>query len=131
MPRNSLDDLIGELFGFVAGVVREVATRQLAQAQAETRKVKAKRVPQPKAPRAPKARKSERERVGPTLYETLGVDRKASATVIEAAWKAQARDLHPDRNKSADAARRMAAVNNAHDVLGDAAKRREYDRGLK
>lgn len=87
----------------------------------------------PRAPRAPKVKqpkvaKVKTQRQGPTLYEILGVDRKASAAVIEAAWKAQARELHPDRNKSADAAKRMAMVNHAHDVLSDPAKRKEYDR---
>ncbi len=85
--------------------------------------------PEVKTPKTPKPAK--RERAEPTLYQILGVDAKAEPEVIEAAWKAKARLYHPDRNKSANAAAKMQAVNAAHDVLGKPEARKVYDRDLK
>ena len=68
-------------------------------------------------------------------YETLGVSRTATTADIRQAYRALAKDLHPDRNPSPDAAERFAEVAAAYEGLGDDDKRGTYDRhgeeGLK
>ncbi len=64
------------------------------------------------------------------LYAVLGVDRKASQEDIKKAYRKLARQYHPDRNPGDSAAEeRFKEVGQAYDVLGDADKRRKYDRG--
>src|ERR1700694_5463043 len=63
-------------------------------------------------------------------YETLGVKRDASDDDIKKAYRKLARRYHPDRNpgdKQAEA--RFKEISEAHDVLGDPEKRKQYDRG--
>jgi curved DNA-binding protein len=60
-------------------------------------------------------------------YQTLGVAREASADEIKKAFRRLARKYHPDVSKEPDAAARMAEVNEAHAVLGDAERRAAYD----
>ena len=63
-------------------------------------------------------------------YEVLGVDRKASAGDIKSAYRRLAKKLHPDANKNDPrAATRFAELNAAHELLGDEAKRKAFDRG--
>jgi len=63
-------------------------------------------------------------------YEILGVDRKASAGDIKGAYRRLAKKLHPDANKNdPKAAARFAELNAAHELLGDEAKRKAFDRG--
>ncbi|XP_069730450.1 dnaJ homolog subfamily C member 30, mitochondrial [Phaenicophaeus curvirostris] len=65
------------------------------------------------------------------LYEVLGVPVTATAAQIKTAYYEQSFRYHPDRNAgSAAAAARFAAVSEAYRVLGSAALRRRYDRGL-
>src|SRR4030042_3503129 len=59
--------------------------------------------------------------------ETRGVARGASQQQIQAAYRKQARKLHPDVNKSPDAEEKFKRLNEAHEVLQDADKRRRYD----
>ena len=62
------------------------------------------------------------------FYRTLGVDKGASAKEITKAYRKLARDLHPDKNPDdAVAEEKFKEVANAYDVLGDDAKRKEYD----
>jgi curved DNA-binding protein len=61
-------------------------------------------------------------------YKVLGVDRNASDEQIKKAFRRLARKHHPDINKAPDAAARMQALNEAHDVLRDPEKRAAYDR---
>ncbi|OXB70979.1 UNVERIFIED_CONTAM: hypothetical protein H355_005190 [Colinus virginianus] len=66
-----------------------------------------------------------------TLYEVLGVSATATPAQIKAAYYQQSFRFHPDRNAgSAAAAERFAAVSEAYRVLGSAALRRKYDRGV-
>lgn len=60
-------------------------------------------------------------------YEVLGLARSASADDIKRAYRKLARELHPDVNKSPDAAKKFAEIQQAYDVLSDDAKRKEYD----
>src|SRR5271167_4505050 len=66
----------------------------------------------------------------PDYYKTLGVEKKASAEEIKKAYRKLARQYHPDRNpgdKQAEA--RFKEISQAHDVLGDPEKRKQYDSG--
>jgi molecular chaperone DnaJ len=66
----------------------------------------------------------------PDYYKTLGVDKKASADEIKKAYRKLARKYHPDRNPDdKQAEERFKEVSQAHDVLGDPEKRKQYDNG--
>ncbi|XP_068766425.1 dnaJ homolog subfamily C member 30, mitochondrial [Struthio camelus] len=65
------------------------------------------------------------------LYELLGVPATATQAQIKAAYYEQSFRYHPDRNAgSAEAAQRFTAISEAYLVLGSAALRRKYDRGV-
>lgn len=60
----------------------------------------------------------------PNHYDVLGVARDATPEEIKAAFRRKSSEHHPDKGGDADA---MAAVNRAWEVLGDAARRAQYD----
>lgn len=60
-------------------------------------------------------------------YDTLGVARGASDDDLRQAYRKMARKYHPDVSKEPDAEVRMRDINEAYDVLRDAAKRAAYD----
>ena len=64
----------------------------------------------------------------PDYYKTLGVDKKATPEEIKKAYRKLARKYHPDRNPDdKDAEARFKEISQAHDVLGDPEKRKQYD----
>jgi curved DNA-binding protein len=60
-------------------------------------------------------------------YQVLGVQRDASPDEIKRAYRKLARELHPDRNKAADAAAKFSKIGEAYEVLSDPDKRQKYD----
>jgi molecular chaperone DnaJ len=71
---------------------------------------------------------AQREWFEKDYYKTLGVDKSATAKEITKAYRKLARDLHPDKNPGdAVAEERFKELASAYDVLGDEAKRKEYD----
>ena len=63
----------------------------------------------------------------PTHYDVLGVPSSATQAEVRAAYRAAARDHHPDAGGDAG---RMRALNVAWAVLGDPVRRAAYDRTL-
>lgn len=61
-------------------------------------------------------------------YDVLGIARGASQEEIKRAFRARARQYHPDVSKEADAEERFKEVNEAYAVLSDERKRATYDR---
>lgn len=68
---------------------------------------------------------SARDFVEKDYYAALGVAKDASAADIKKAYRALARDLHPDKNPGGEA--RFKDVSEAYDVLSDPTRRKEYD----
>jgi len=65
----------------------------------------------------------------PDYYKILGVGKNASDEEIKKAYRRLARQYHPDRNPGdKQAEERFKQISQAHDVLSDADKRKQYDR---
>jgi DnaJ-class molecular chaperone len=63
-------------------------------------------------------------------YDVLGVSKGASAADIKSAFRKLAKKHHPDANKhDPKAAGRFAELNAAYEIVGDADKRKAFDRG--
>ena len=60
-------------------------------------------------------------------YETLGVDKNASADDIKLAFRRLAKKYHPDVNKEAGAEEKFKEVQEAYAVLSDEGRRKQYD----
>jgi molecular chaperone DnaJ len=66
----------------------------------------------------------------PDYYKTLGVGKNASEDDIKKAYRKLARKYHPDKNPGdKQAEERFKEISQAHDILSDPDKRRDYDRG--
>lgn len=61
-------------------------------------------------------------------YEVLGISRGASEGEIKRAFRARARELHPDVSAAPDADGRFKEVAEAYEVLSDPQRRATYDR---
>jgi molecular chaperone DnaJ len=71
---------------------------------------------------------AQREWFEKDYYGVLGVDEKASAKDIKSAYRKLSRQYHPDANPGdAAAEERFKDISAAYDVVGDEAKRKEYD----
>jgi curved DNA-binding protein CbpA len=66
----------------------------------------------------------------PDLYSTLGLSRRASSADIRAAYRALAKQSHPDVAGSLKTDRRIREINRAYETLGDPEMRAAYDRKL-
>jgi len=62
------------------------------------------------------------------LYEILGVDRSADAATLREAYRARARELHPDVSDEPDAEERFGELTHAYHVLSRPRSRLLYDR---
>ena len=61
-------------------------------------------------------------------YDILGVSRNASDKDIKSAYRRMARKLHPDVNPDDSRAQnQFKKVNEAYEVVGDPARRKDYD----
>ena len=63
-------------------------------------------------------------------YEVLGVPRGASAAAIKSAYRKLAKKHHPDANKNDPKSQALfSELNSANEIIGDEAKRKQFDRG--
>src|SRR5256884_5446417 len=70
----------------------------------------------------------QREWFDTDYYDVLGVPQSATEKDISRAYRKLAKQYHPDANPgNKEAEEKFKAVSAAYDVLGDSAKRKEYD----
>lgn len=60
-------------------------------------------------------------------YDILGVGKSASAEELKRAYRKQALDWHPDRNKSPEATQKFKEINEAYEILSNPEKKAAYD----
>ncbi len=60
-------------------------------------------------------------------YDILGVSKNASKDEIRKAYRKQALEWHPDRNKSSEAEKKFKEINEAYEILSDLEKKAAYD----
>jgi DnaJ-class molecular chaperone len=61
------------------------------------------------------------------FYETLGIQKGATKDEIKSAYRKQAMQWHPDRNKSPEAEEKFKEINEAYEVLSNDQKKSAYD----
>ena len=67
-----------------------------------------------------------------THYDTLRLDRRATAQRVRLAYRRMAQKFHPDKYQGrGDSAKLMAQINNAYAVLSDPEQRAAYDETLQ
>jgi DnaJ-class molecular chaperone len=63
-------------------------------------------------------------------YQVLGVDKKATAAEVKKAFRRLAKKHHPDQNPDdSKAQEKFSEINTAYEILSDADKRGQFDRG--
>ena len=63
-------------------------------------------------------------------YDVLGIAKTASADEVKKAFRKLAKKYHPDQNKNDPKAKeKFAEANTAYEIVGDAEKRSQFDRG--
>ena len=71
---------------------------------------------------------AQREWFEKDYYKVLGVSETATLKEIKSAYRKLSRQFHPDTNSGdAGAEERFKEISAAYDVVGDEAKRKEYD----
>lgn len=60
-------------------------------------------------------------------YQTLGLTPGADDSEIKSAFRQKAKKLHPDQNSGRDTTAEFQKLNQAHEILRDADKRKNYD----
>ena len=68
---------------------------------------------------------AQRERLEKDYYKALGVAKTASDKEIARAYRKLAKQFHPDANPGSE--ERFKEISAAYDIVGDQAKRKEYD----
>ncbi|OYV58460.1 MAG: molecular chaperone DnaJ, partial [Actinobacteria bacterium 21-73-9] len=68
---------------------------------------------------------AEREWFDKDYYKVLGLTQSATDKEVTRAYRKLAKEYHPDTNPGSE--ERFKEISSAYDVLGDAAKRKEYD----
>jgi DnaJ family protein B protein 4 len=63
-------------------------------------------------------------------YDTLGISNDANEEQIKRAYRKLSLKYHPDRNQSPEAQSKFQAINEANEILGDSARRQQYDNEL-
>ncbi|MCH8269806.1 MAG: DnaJ domain-containing protein [Planctomycetes bacterium] len=101
-------------YGFVSSATTSASTSTNNESGSST--------PQPKVARA--------AIVVENYYKILGVDRTADEDTIRKAYWVLAKTYHPDSNDDPAAEIKFRKINEAHEVLMDARKRRRYDEML-
>jgi curved DNA-binding protein CbpA len=67
----------------------------------------------------------------PDPYKVLQVDSEAEDEVIQAAYRRLAQKYHPDRASGPEAMERMVSINAAWELIGESARRADYDRSVR
>lgn len=63
-------------------------------------------------------------------YSVLDIEKSASQRDIKQAYRKLSMKFHPDRNNTSDAIKKFQEINEAHEVLSNENKRRQYDMGV-